>query len=246
VDVIHDELREIWDDDAEVYDEGSDHRLHSRAEQAAWTAALARLLPAEPARVLDVGAGTGFVSLLAARLGHRVTALDLSPRMLDRLADKASAEGLGIDVVQGSAEQPPDGPFEAVIERHLTWTLPDPAAALAAWRLAAPAGRLVLLESLWDDAADPLEAVRARVRARVHRLRRDPAGHQHDYPEGLRSRLPLGRGTAPDELLAAVVAGGWPAPRLERLRDVEWATRLGLPTLDRLLGVRKRFVVVSG
>jgi SAM-dependent methyltransferase len=243
---IHDELRGIWDDDSEVYDEGSDHRLHSRAEEGAWTAALHRLLPPAPARVLDVGAGTGFVSLLVARLGHRVTALDLSPKMLDRLRDKASAEGLGIDAVEGSAEQPPDGPFDAVIERHVTWTLPDPAAALAAWRLAAPDGRLVLLESLWDNAADPVDAVRARLRGRLHELRRQPSGHQHHYSEELRSRLPLAHGTVPDDVLSAVIAAGWPAPRLERLRDVEWATRLGLPTADRLLGVPARFAIVAG
>ncbi len=243
---IHDELRAIWDDDSEVYDEGSDHRLHSRAEEAAWTAALHRLLPPAPARVLDVGAGTGFLSLLAARLGHRVTALDLSSKMLDRLRAKASAEGLGVEAVEGTAERPPDGPFDAVIERHVTWTLADPAAALASWRLAAPDGRLVLLESLWDNAADPVDAVRARLRGRLHELRQQPSGHKHHYPDELRSRLPLAHGTVPDDVLSAVIAAGWPAPRLERLRDVEWATRLGLPMSDRLLGVPARFAIVAG
>jgi SAM-dependent methyltransferase len=229
-----------------VYDEGSDHRLRSRAEEAAWTAALARLLPPAPARVLDVGAGTGFVSLLAARLGYHVTALDLSPKMLERLRAKASAEGLGVDAVEGRAEQPPDGPFDVVIERHVTWTLPDPAAALAAWRLVAPQGRLVLFESLWSGAADPVDAVRSRLRGRWHELRRQPSGHQHHYSDELLSRLPLAHGTVPDDVLSAVVAAGWPAPRLERLRDVEWATRLGLPAADRLLGVPARFAVVAG
>ena len=44
--------------------------------------------------------------------------------------------------MQADAASPPGGPFDAVVERHLLWTLPDPGAALVAWRQAAPTGRL--------------------------------------------------------------------------------------------------------
>src|SRR5580698_6559665 len=135
---ILDEIRTFWDDDAATYDDAPGHHPTSAAAQAAWTAALESLLPAPPARVLDCGAGTGFLSLIAARQGHKVTALDLSPGMLERLRSKAAAEGLGIEVVEGPAEEPPAGPFDVVIERHLIWTLPDPEAALRAWRRVAP------------------------------------------------------------------------------------------------------------
>ncbi len=43
-----------------------------------------------PARVLDVGAGTGRVSLDLARTGHDVTALDLAPELLDALRTRAT------------------------------------------------------------------------------------------------------------------------------------------------------------
>ena len=131
-----DKVRAYWDADAPTYNDSSDHGHGSPAQQAAWNAALHRLLPAPPSRVLDVGAGTGFLSIAVARLGHRVTALDLSSGMLDRLRASATGDGLQVEVVQGGAEAPPPGPFDAVIERHLLWTLPDPGAALAAWRAA--------------------------------------------------------------------------------------------------------------
>jgi 2-polyprenyl-3-methyl-5-hydroxy-6-metoxy-1,4-benzoquinol methylase len=79
---IHDEIRQWWDEDAATYDHSSTHRPRSPAQSAAWTVALARLLPHPPARVLDCGAGTGFLSLTAARLGHEVTAVDISGQML--------------------------------------------------------------------------------------------------------------------------------------------------------------------
>ena len=59
---MHDEIRRYWDEDAATYDHAPDHRAGTGAERAAWTAALARALPPAPARVLDCGAGTGFLA----------------------------------------------------------------------------------------------------------------------------------------------------------------------------------------
>src|SRR5579862_1160316 len=89
---VLDEIRDFWDADAPTYDNSPGHHPKSPAVMAAWTAALAQLLPAGSARVLDVGAGTGFLSLIAARLGHKVTAVDLSTQMLDKLGASARRE----------------------------------------------------------------------------------------------------------------------------------------------------------
>ena len=240
-------VRAWWDADAATYDHSSDPgwAVASPAVRATWNAALHRFLPGQGCRVLDVGAGTGFLSLAAARLGHRVTALDLSGGMLERLREHADRDGLEVEVVQGGAEEPPPGPFDVVIERHLLWTLPDPGAALAAWRGVAPEGRLVLFEGLWGGG-DPVEALRSRARDGLRKLRGEPDHHHEHYDPSVTEALPLAGGTHPDQVVELVEAAGWGPARLERLGDIEWAELLQQPPAARLLGVTPRFAVVAG
>jgi SAM-dependent methyltransferase len=174
-----------------------------------------------------------------------VTALDMSPQMLAKLRARADEEGLGVEIVEGPADEPPTGPFDAVMERHLLWTLPDPVGTLRAWRSVAPVGRVVLIEGLWGDA-DRGEALRARGRALLKKARRARSDHHGAYGPEILSALPLGTGTPPSKVVEAVIASGWPDPWLERLHDVEWAAAVDLPMPERLLGVPARFAVTAG
>lgn len=242
---LPDQIRSYWDTDSATYDLAEGHRPTSSAENAAWAAALARLLPQPPARILDCGAGTGFLSLIAARQGHKVTALDVSSGMLAQLRARANAEGLGIEIVEGPAEKPPEGPFDAVMERHVVWTLPDPAAALAAWRAVAPYGRLILVEGVWGKV-DPVEGARSRVLDLVRRAKGIPDDHHAPYTSEVSDALPFAHGTQPSALVDVVAGAGWPDPWIERLRDIEWAANLARPLPERLLGVAARYVVTAG
>ncbi|MQA88447.1 MAG: methyltransferase domain-containing protein [Streptosporangiales bacterium] len=243
---VREPLRAYWNRDAATYDRAPSHMPRFATEYAAWAAALLRLLPKPPARVLDVGAGTGFLSLLLARLGYRVTALDSAPAMLERVRGKAADAALEVDVVEADAAEPPDGPFDAVVQRHLLWTLPDPRRALDAWRRAAPDGRLVVFESLWGPASDPAERLRGRARGLVHRLLDRPGDHHAEYDPQWRNALPLGTGTSPESVAALVAESAWGQGRLYRLRDVEWATLTTLPPWERVFGVTPRFALVAG
>lgn len=238
-----DDIRAYWNDDAATYDLAAQHRPRSPLVMAAWTAALERLLPPPPSRILDCGAGTGFLSLMAARLGHQVTALDVSAAMLGHLRRAATSEGLRIGIIEGPADTPA-GRFDAVMERHLLWTLRDPEGALRAWRDVASGGTLVLVESLWGDA-DPIERAKGAVRQQLRRLRRSLPEHHAEYPEELRAALPLGGGTNPSTLVDLVASAGWQRAKVVRLADIEWAERVDLPLPDRLLGVTPRFAVAA-
>lgn len=241
------EIREFWDEDAAGYDASPSHSPQRPHEQAAWAAALRRLLPEPPASVLDAGAGTGFLSLLLAGQGYQVTAMDLSPAMLAQLRSKASGRGLRIRTVEANAVTPPAGPFDAVIERHLLWTLPDPAAALAAWRAVAPAGRLVLVESSWGSAStSAAETIRTAARKLARQVRGAEPDHHGHYSDRVQGALPHGHGLSAEDAVALVQSSPWGPARLERLRDIEWAVLDGRSLLDQLLGTAPRWAVVAG
>jgi SAM-dependent methyltransferase len=242
---VSEEIRQFWDEDAAVYDDSPEHHPRRPHERAAWSATLRRLLPDPPARVLDAGAGTGFLSLLLAAQGYQVTAMDLSTGMLERLRAKATGQGLDVEIVRADAASPPDGPFDAVVERHLLWTLPDPAAALAAWRQAVPTGRLVLIEGTWGKTTG-VPAVQAEARRLARRFRGAEPGHHGHYTERVVSALPHANGITPAEMVSLVQASPWGQARLERLRDVEWATLEGRSLLDQLLGTNPRWAVTAG
>jgi SAM-dependent methyltransferase len=241
---VYKDLRDYWNEDAATYNLSPEHFPHMKVQQAAWNAALTRYLPPPPARIMDVGAGTGSLSLLLARLNYSVTALDLSPRMVEHLRSRADDEGLQIEVVVGKAESPPQGPFDAVVERLLLWTLPFPVATVAAWRRVASGGRLVCFEGVWG-VADKVEALRGRGRRYLHRLLRRPPEHHGALDRSVLDQLPFHRGMSPNSIVEVVEEAGWRSVRLERLRDVEWARAMMLPPLERMLGVTPEFVVVA-
>lgn len=115
------------------------------------------------ASVLDSGCGTGFLARLLAADGYRVTGQDISPGMLQVAAERAAAEGLVIEWSVGSAEEPPSGPFDAVVLRNVLWTLPDPGAALRAlWEVLRPGGLVLISDARWGAADVGDEVVEQR------------------------------------------------------------------------------------
>ena len=141
-------IREYWDDQADSFDDQFLHSIATEGERRAWERILDLLAPPGRVRdVLDVGCGTGFLALLFAARGHRVTGIDVAPQMIERARAKAAAQGLSVTFRIDDAEALPDldASYDLVVCRHLLWTLPHPRQALAAgavidgeWRTATP------------------------------------------------------------------------------------------------------------
>ncbi|GIH80136.1 SAM-dependent methyltransferase [Planobispora longispora] len=78
------------------------------AATAAEVAFITRLAGLRPgSRVLDVACGSGRHALGLARLGHRVTGLDVSAEAIAYARDVAVREGLDVDLRVGDMREPP-------------------------------------------------------------------------------------------------------------------------------------------
>ena len=112
-----------------------------------WLYEIERFLPEGGSLdILDVGTGTGFFAVLLAQQGHRVEGIDLTPAMLEEARTLAKQRNLDITFREMDAQNLayPDGTFDVVISRNLTWTLPDPQRAYASWfRVLKPGGVLL-------------------------------------------------------------------------------------------------------
>lgn len=164
-----------WDSAADSFDEEPDHGLLDPVVRHAWAQRLESWLPQGRSEVLDLGCGTGSLALLVTGQGHRVTAVDRSPRMVEQA--RAKLAGTGTEVLTGDAAAPPVGKqrFDVILARHVVWLLPDPAAVLRHWSgLLRPGGRLVLIEGVWNGvglSARQLTALLAPLTERVHHER---------------------------------------------------------------------------
>jgi len=158
IDPVKQQVAAHWDRRAAQFDEDFGHSIRTPAERAAWDRIFGLvLLSRGPLDAIDLGCGTGFLSLELAARGHRVTGVDFAPAMLARAERKAAERSLSVRFEQADAEQLPFAPasFDLAISRHVLWTLPHPEAAIDEWvRVLRPGGRLVVVDGAVLDGSD--------------------------------------------------------------------------------------------
>ena len=172
---------DLWDSEAPTFDDAADHGLRDPAVRSAWRSLLSGLLPHPPARVADLGCGTGTLALLLAEEGHSVDGVDFSPEMVARAVAKTATEPR-VSILEGDAFEPPLPPstYDVVLTRHVLWALPDPVEALRRWlALLRPEGRLVLVEGSWTTGAG---LIAGQVADAAREAGREPTVHVLDDP----------------------------------------------------------------
>ena len=213
---LHRQNEEYWDRRAPSYTDVVRKNLADGWDDV-WAEMLTERFPAqapETLRVLDVGTGPGFYAIILAGRGYRVTAVDLSEAMLGEARRNAGPLAARIDFrrMDAQALDFPDGSFDAVVTRNLTWNLPDPEKAYREWlRVLRPGGSLLNFDANWYAYLLDEDSRAAHARDRENTRLRAVEDHEA-YPESrlmedISRSLPMTARRRPDwdlELLRAL------------------------------------------
>ncbi|MBB3232562.1 class I SAM-dependent methyltransferase [Halomonas stenophila] len=203
-----DPIRDVWSSLAAGYD-----RLVTPTHLWLGNEALRRAGLASGMSFLDVACGSGALSLPAARLGARVTAVDLSPAMVERL--EARARQAGIDTLQarvmdGAALQLDDDTFDMTGSQYGVMLFPDLMAGLAEMvRVTRPGGTVLVIALGLPEEVEFMRFMMDAIQAAVP-----------EFPDLSREPPPLpfqiGR---PNKLRHRLITTGLRDVRVERLTE---------------------------
>lgn len=104
--------------------------------------------------VLDIATGTGNVAIAAARRGAAVTAIDLTPHMVELTSQRAAGENVSIRTMPGDAEDLPFPPasFDAALSVCGLWWAPRPDVAIGEARRVLRPGGVVSIAGFTPDS----------------------------------------------------------------------------------------------
>ncbi|MGQ0680008.1 MAG: class I SAM-dependent methyltransferase [Actinomycetota bacterium] len=221
---IQDRITAYWSRHAGSYHDYQTDEARRGPARAAWATALSQVLPTPPARVLDLGTGTGYIAILLAELGYRVTGVDLSEPMLELGRTHANGLANPPQLLVGDAVAPdfPSGSFDLLTARYLLWTLREPARALGNWLgLLKPGGMLVVIDSTWFP--DGIHSAKIQ----------EPDGKEQDFRELYDRRvvaaLPFAEARSEEGMVQIIQQAGF--------TGVETTSLHGIWDLERRLGV---------
>ncbi|MFG1343544.1 class I SAM-dependent methyltransferase [Xanthobacter autotrophicus DSM 431] len=188
-----------WDTAARHYEQTA-HPFTARYAEAALT----RVPLGPDSRVLDVGAGTGALALLAARTGAQVLATDFSPGMIARIA-AAHVPNVEARVMDGQALSLGDASFDAAFSIFGVIMFPDWRKGLAEMaRVTRPGGYGVI--ATWREQGAATFLLLGQIRRKLF-----PRREGMTMPEAVKAL------SDPVDFARELIAAGYRDPKIEHV-----------------------------
>lgn len=210
----------VWDEAAADYEAFAEPFTRQFAEAA--LALSGGVAPGE--RVLDVAAGTGALTLAAARAGARVLATDFSPGMVARLSHRLAEAGLAgtaeARVMDGQALSLDDASFDAAFSIFGVMLFPDWARGLTELaRVVRPSGRGIVAVWTSEYGAGPAVPLAEAWRSVFpDRVRQPPAPGMVRLKDADAMRAEMERAGFRDVAVHRAT-GAWSAPSADWVAD---------------------------
>ncbi len=187
------EIAEYWDESSKEYDTCPGHGMLGDDEKEAWMKFLNEIIPDGTKKVLDVGCGTGFLTLLLAEMGYTVKGIDLSEGMQADAKKKVKENGFNdrvtFEICDAENTNEEDDEYDLVINRHLLWTLPHPYEAVDEWiRVTKPGGSVIVIDGDWSIGKKAAEE-------RKSKEQKEEDDHGKGYSQEINDNLPLYSGS---------------------------------------------------
>ena len=232
-------IRASWDAEAASYDREPGHGLTTERERWAWRRVLGEALQplagSGQVHVLDVGTGTGSMAVLLGNMGYKVSAIDISPAMLQQARAKSNEVGVPVTFLEGLADELPlpDASVDAVFSRHLFWTLPDPTRAVREWaRVVRPGGMVLIADGWWQEPGLAMQGRRA-----IGKFLRALFEHEREKHGGygqIGARLPVSGGVSPYSIRYYLDSANLKRIRVRDLASIRRAELPGTPLWRRI------------
>jgi ubiquinone/menaquinone biosynthesis C-methylase UbiE len=229
----HEDTQAAWDKIAAGYD-----KTNTETQQWLGNESLRRAGLEAGMRFLDVAAGSGALSLSAARLGAKVLATDLSTVMLELLMERARKEKLDIEtrVMDGHSLELEGSSFDMAGSQFGVMTFPDQRRGIREMtRVVKPGGRVLMI--VYGSPAE-IDFLGFFMRG-VHSVRPDFVPPMEPPP-------PEFRLADPEKLRSELVEAGLKDIRIDRITEYtefkspkflwEWIIWSN-PIVERILGM---------
>ncbi|MCY1224658.1 Ubiquinone/menaquinone biosynthesis C-methyltransferase UbiE [compost metagenome] len=246
---LKEDIRDYWSRRAKTFDLAFGHRISPGPEFIAWGTMVRSVLGPESQKVLELACGTGEITRVLLSLGHAVTAVDFSETMLETAKRKHSGTGVKFVLADAENTMEPDGTYDALVCRHLVWTLTDPDRAVSDWfRVLKPGGKLLIFDGNWAKKTLLGQLASLGIICLEQFIGHDPYydGVMSEKHAGIMARLPFSNGLTAEKLTSVLGRAGYERIRFLPHKPIAVAQRRNASLRNRLRTLfYQRFVVVA-